>query len=232
MEDNDIQKKMKYEFLEHPDAKEFFAPLDYALRNGMYIQRQSKPKGVFDFIRYNYPSLRQYYTDFFELYLSNEGQDSEQYFFIDFRRDENGRISRGNIPELNRRRLKDVYLIVGFLLIRICIIDPTSEFQQSIDAFVKRIFEDYDEYKGNLLRLFAKNNEDLLIDADEKNIQQVIRNALSEFNDIGWVALNKETQMFEVMPSCKRLLTLYEEIIISIDEIIKDNHGKATSSNT
>jgi hypothetical protein len=232
MEDNDIQKKMKYEFLEHPDAKEFFAPLDYALRNGMYIQRQSKPKGVFDFIRYNYPSLRQYYTDFFELYLSDEGQDSEQYFFIDFRRDENGRISRGNIPELNRRRLKDAHLIVGFLLIRICIIDPTSEFQQSIDAFVKRIFEDYDEYKGNLLRLFAKNNEDILIDADEKNIQQVIRNALSEFNDIGWVALNKETQMFEVMPSCKRLLTLYEEIIMNIDEIIKDNHGKATSPNT
>lgn len=232
MEDNDIQKKVKYEFLEHPDAKEFFAPLDYALKNGVHIQRQSKPKGMFGFTRYNYLSLRQFYTDFFELYLSDEGQDNEQYFFIDFRKDENGRISRGNIPEFNRRRLKDAHLIVGFLLVRICIIDPTSEYQQSIDAFVKRIFEDYDEYKGNLLRLFAKNNEDISIDADEKAIQQVIRNALSEFNDIGWVTLDKETQMFEVMPSCKRLLTLYEEIIMNIDEIIKENHGKATSPNT
>ena len=232
MEDNDIQKKVKYEFLEHPDAKEFFANLDYALRNGVYIQIKSKPIGIFCFTRYNYPSLRQYYTDFFELYLSDEGQDSEQFFFIDFRKDENGRISRGNIPELNRRRLKDAHLIVGFLLVRICIIDPTSEYQQAIDAFVKRIFEDYDEYKGSLLKLFAKNNEDISIDADEKAIQQVVRNALYEFNDIGWIALDKETQMFEIMPSCKRLLTLYEEIIMNIDEIIKGNHGKTTSQNT
>lgn len=231
MENNDIQKKVKYDFLEHPDAKEFFAPLDYALRNGVHIQQQSKPKGIFGFTRYNYPSLRSYYADFFELYLSEEGQDNGQYFFIDFRKDENGRISRGNIPELNRKRLKDAHLIVGFLLVRICIIDPTSEYQQSIDTFVKRIFEDYDEYKGDLLRLFAKNNDDISIDADEKAIQQIIRNTLSDFNDIGWVSLDKDTQMFEVMPSCKRLLTLYEDIIMNIDEIIKGNYGKATSSN-
>jgi hypothetical protein len=229
MEDNDIQKKLKYDFLDHPDAKEFFAPLDYALKNGVYIQQQSKPKGIFSFTRYNYPSLRQYYADFFELYLSDEGQDSGQYFFIDFRKDENGRISRGNIPELNRKRLKDAHLIVGFLLIRICIIDPTTEYLQSIDAFVKRIFENYDEFKGNLLRLFAKNNDEIAIDADEKAIQQVIRNALSDFNDIGWISLNKENQMFEIMPSCKRLLSLYEEIIMNIDTIIKDDNGKAIS---
>ena len=110
MENNDIQKKLKYEFLEHPEAKEFFAPLDYALKNGVYIQQQSKPKGIFDFVRFdNYPSLRQYYADFFDLYLSTEGQDSQQYFFIDFRKDENGRFSRGNIPEINRKRLKDAH---------------------------------------------------------------------------------------------------------------------------
>ncbi|MDR0681603.1 MAG: hypothetical protein LBG15_07140 [Dysgonamonadaceae bacterium] len=232
MENNDIQTELTYEFLEHPDAKEFFAALDYALKNGVYIQHQSKPKGIFSFTRYNYTSLRQYYIDFFDLYLSTEGQDSEQYFFIDFRKDENGRVSRGNIPEINRKRLKDAHLIVGFLLVRICIIDPTSEYQQSIEAFVKRIFEDYDEYKMNLLRLFAKNNEDISIDADEKIIQQIIKNALSDFNDIGWVRLDKDSQIFEVMPSCKRLFTLYEEIIMNIDYIIKDNHGKTISSNT
>jgi hypothetical protein len=218
-------------FLEHPDAKEFFALLDYALKNGVYVQQQSKPEGIFGFIRYNYPSLRQYYADFFDLYLSTEGQDNEQYYFIDFRKDENGRFSRGNIPEINRKRLKDAHLIVGFLLVRICIIDPTSEYRQTIDAFVKRIFEDYDEYKVNLLRLFAKNNEDISIDADEKAIQQVIQNALSDFNDIGWVNFDKDSQAFEVMPSCKRLLTMYEEIIMNIDNIIKNNYGKAISSN-
>lgn len=232
MENNDIQTKLAYKFLEHPDAKEFFATLDYALKNGVFIQQESKPKGIFSFTRYNYASLRQYYIEFFDLYLSTEGQDNEQYFFIDFRKDENGRVSRGNIPEINRKRLKDAHLIVGFLLVRICIIDPTSEYQQSMETFVKRIFEDYDEYKMNLLRLFAKNNEDISIDADEKIIQQIIRNALSDFNDIGWVKLDKDSQVFEVMPSCKRLFTLYEEIIMNIDNIIKDNHGKTISSNT
>ena len=233
MENNDIQKKLKYDFFEHPEAKDFFAPLDYALKNGVYIQQQSKPKGIFDFVRFNnYPSLRQYYADFYDLYLATEGQDSQQYFFIDFQKDENGRFSRGNIPEINRKRLKDAHLIVGFLLVRICIIDPTSEYQQTIDAFVKRIFEDYDEYKVNLLRLFAKNNEDVSIDADEKVIQQIIRSAISDFNDNGWVNFDKDTQIFEVMPSCKRLLTIYEETIMNIDEIIKDNYGKAISPNS
>ncbi len=221
MENDNLQTKLIYEFLEHPNAKDFFAPLDYALKNGVYIQQQSKPKGIFGFVRYNYPSLCQYYTDFFDVYLSTEGQDSEQYYFFDFRKDESGRFSRGNIPEINRKRLKDAHLIVGFLLVRICIIDPTSEYQQTIDAFTKRILEDYDEYKANLLKLFAKNNEDVSIDADEKAIQQIVKSALNDFNDIGWVNLDKESQTFEVMPSCKRLLSLYEETIMNIDEIIK-----------
>ncbi|MCT4646359.1 MAG: hypothetical protein N4A74_15330 [Carboxylicivirga sp.] len=233
MENNYLQKEISYEFLEHADVKEYFAPLDYALKNGVYIQQQSKPKGIFDFIRFNnYPSLCRYYADFFDLYLSIEGQDSEQYFFIDFRKNENGTFSRGNIPEINRKRLKDAHLIVGFLLVRIYIIDPTTEYRQSINDFVKRIFDDYDEFKLSLLRLFAKNNEDVSIDADEKAIKQTIRSALSDFNDIGWVIFEKDSEMFEVMPSSKRLLTLYEELILKIDEIIKDAHGKEISQNS
>ena len=221
MENNDIQKNLIYDFLEHPNAKEFFAPLDYALKNGSYIQQQSKPKGVFEFARYNHPSLRRYYMNFFDLYLATEGQDNEQYFFFDFRKDENGRFDRGNIPEINRKRLKDAHLIVGFLLVRICIIDPTTEHQQSIDVFIRRILQDYDEYKANLLRLFAKSNEDVSIDADERAIQHIVKSAFNEFNDIGWINFDRDSQCFEVLPSCKRLLTLYEEIIINIDEIIK-----------
>lgn len=128
--------------------------------------------------------------------------------------------------------MKDAHLIVGFLLVRICIIDPTTEYRQTTDAFAKRLFYDYDEYKTNLLRLFAKNNEDISINADEKAIKQVIQNALSDFDDIGWVSYDKETQVFEVMPSCKRLFTLYEEIIMNMDEIIKDTYGKTISPNT
>lgn len=220
---------MNYDFLTQPDARESFAPLDYALKNGVYIQQQNTAKGIFDFVKYNYASLCHYYKDFFDLYLSTEGQDNQQYYFIDFRRDENGRISRGKIPEINRKRLKDVHLIVGFLLVRIFVIDPTNEYRQSADAFVKRIFDDYDEYKANLLKLFAKNNEDISINADEKAIKQVIHSALSDFNDIGWVSYDKDTEVFEVMPSCKRLLTIYEDIIMNIDDIIKNTYGKTIS---
>lgn len=232
MENNDLQKNVTYKFLEDPNAKELFAAVDYALKNGVYIQYQSKPKGIFNFVRYNFPSLKQYYIDFFDLYLSTEGQEKEQYYFIDFRKDENGRISRGEIPEVNRRRLKDAHLIIGFIIVRICIIDPTSDYQQTVDNFVKRIFDDYEEYKVNLLRLFAKNNDDVLIDADEKTIKQIVVSALSEFNDIGWVSFDKESLIFEVLPSFKRLLSIYEEVIMHIDEIIKkDNYGKNVSTN-
>ena len=102
MEDYHIQEDIEFAFLKHPDAKKIFAHLDYALKNNKHIQKQSVPDGIFKYVQLHFDLLHNYYKKYFGLYLSNEGQNDEQFFFIDFYKDYNGNISRGKIPIENR----------------------------------------------------------------------------------------------------------------------------------
>ncbi|PKP22887.1 MAG: hypothetical protein CVU05_02010 [Bacteroidetes bacterium HGW-Bacteroidetes-21] len=226
MANDNLQENLNYSFLLHPDAKDLFAELDYALKNGQHIQKQTKPDGIFNFIRHEFNSFKEYYKEYFELYLSTEGLDDEQYYFIDFRRDPNGNFSRGKIPLGNREYLKDSYIIIGFLLIRIYILELNPEIKHSITGFKNRILHDYEEYKTSLLRLFAKSNDINNTDYEEDSIDNPIENALKKFNELGWILLDKNSDIFEILPSCKRLLKIYEENIRDIDNIIKQNTTK------
>jgi hypothetical protein len=226
MENNNLQENINYSFLIHSDAKELFAELDYALKNGQHIQKQTKPEGLFNFIRHEFNSLKEYYKEYFELYLNTEGADDEQYYFIDFRRDANGNYSRGKIPIGNREYLKDSYVIIGFLLIRIYILELNPEIKHSITGFKNKILHDYGEYKTNLMRLFAKNNDINSTDFEEDSIDNPIENALKKFSELGWVLVDKNNDEIEILPSCKRLLNLHEENIRNIDYLIKQNTTK------
>jgi hypothetical protein len=222
MEDNNLQESIGFAFLKHPDAKELFAPLDYALKNGKHIQKQSQPTGTFNYIGREFESLHAYYKDYFGLYLRNEGQDSEQYFFIDFQKDYNGNVSRGKIPIENREYLKDEYILVALLLIRLYIIDFVPEYRHTVDEFKKRLLRDYDEYKFALFRLLVDSEDAESSSIEEDAIGGVINRALKEFHKIGWIEMNDETNDFEIMPSCKRLLSVYEESIQNIESILKE----------
>jgi len=222
MEDNNLQESIEFTFLKHPDAKELFASLDYALKNGKHIQKQSQPAGIFNYIRCEFESLYAYYKDYFGLYLRNEGQDSEQFFFIDFQKDYNGNVSRGKIPAENREYLKDEYILVAFLLIRLYIVDFVPEYRHSVDEFKKRILRDYDEYKPALFRLLVDSEDAESSSIEEDAIGGVINKALKEFHKIGWIQMGDEMNDFEIMPSCKRLLSVYEESIQNIESILRE----------
>lgn len=226
MENHNLQESIEFEFLKHPEAKVLFAPLDFALKNGKHIQKQSQPVGIFNYIKHEFNSLQPYYKEYFGLYLRKEGQGNEQYFFIDFYKDYNGSISRGKIPVENRYYLKDEYILVAFLLIRLYIIDFVPEYKHSIAGFKKRILRDYDEYKPALFRLLVNSEDAESSKIEEDFITGVIDNALKEFNKLGWIELDKENSDFEIMPSCKRLLTVYEDSIQNIETIIKANTTK------
>ena len=198
-----------------------FAELDYALKNGVHIQKQSSPKGVFNFLKVHYPSLKTYYSDFFDFYLSKEGQDDEQYYFIDFRKDCNGHYNRGKIPVNRREYLRDSFIIVGFLLIRMYILEFNIDYKHSIQEFKSNIFQEFDEYKIHLLRLFTDSDSRETTDYESDTIESVIDKALRKFHELGWIVLDIEDESFQVLPSCKRLLTMYEKTISDIDQIIK-----------
>jgi hypothetical protein len=110
------------DFLQHPDAEEQFAKVDYALKNGMHIQNYRRQTGLFNFISENENSLKQYYKDFFNVVLEFGGESVEKYYYLDFMAQ-----SRGNIPEDNRHFLPNEYVIIGFLLYKIIFIDGYIE---------------------------------------------------------------------------------------------------------
>ncbi len=224
MENSNLQENVTLNFLVHPDAKEVFAQIDYALKNGKHIQMHYKQQAMFQFIDYNYQSLKMYYEDFFELYLSYEGQGIEKYYFIDFRRDNNGNFNRGQIPDKNRYYLDDGCIIIGFLLIRMYVIELNTELKYSLTGFKRQIIQEYEEYKPNLLRLFAGTNGMDETDYDLKSIESIIDRALREFDKLAWIDFDKDGDSFEILPSCKRLLSIYEEQIRNIDSLIKQNN--------
>lgn len=221
MEDSYLQTEVKYDFLTYPDTKEYFGELDYALRNGTHIQQQSRPKGVFSYLKKAYPGLVDYYKDLFDLTLSTAGQGEEQFYFIEFEKDPNGQYFRGAIPLNNRCYLKDAYLVVGLLLAHFYGLELTTEYKYSVEGFVRLINEEYEEYQPQLLRLFARNDNEFVTDADQNAVLNVVRKAIEEFDQLGWVELNRDTQEFEILPSCKRLLLLYQDWIDRVDELIK-----------
>jgi len=221
MEDSYLQTEVKYDFLTDPETKEYFGSLDYALKNGTHIQRQSRPKGVFQYLKKVYPGLAEYYKDFFDLTLTVAGQGEEQFYFIEFEKDPNGRYFRGTIPLNNRCYLKDASLIVGLLLVQFYGLELTTEYKYSVEGFIRLINEEYEEYQPQLLRLFARNDNEFVTEADQNAVSAVIRKAIEEFDQLGWVELDRDTQEFEIMPSCKRLLLLYADVIARIDELIK-----------
>jgi hypothetical protein len=112
--------------------------------------------------------------------------------------------------------------LVALLLIRLYIIDFVPEYRHTVDEFKKRLLRDYDEYKFALFRLLVDSEDAESSSIEEDAIGGVINRALKEFHKIGWIEMNDETNDFEIMPSCKRLLSVYEESIQNIESILKE----------
>lgn len=225
MENYYLQEEVNYAFFSFPETKEYFAKVDYYLKNNVHIQKQTRPTGIFQYVRKAYPSLKDYYRDLFEFTLTCDGQGDFEYFFVDFEQDENGKYRRGNIPLLNRRYLKDAYLIIGFLMLNIYDLDGQVEERHTLDGFLRIIREQYENYHVNLVRLLTKNDSEFVTDADYNTITAIVRSALEEFYTLGWIYFDSENGEFGLLPSSRRLFLLYEKEIRNIEEIIWKNHG-------
>ena len=60
------------DFFKHTDAPELFAKLDYALKDGVHIQKTPSQAVFFEFIVENEDSLNDYYQQFSESFLNTE----------------------------------------------------------------------------------------------------------------------------------------------------------------
>jgi len=202
------------DFLYAENAKEFFAEIDYLLKDGMHFQKQGNQIRYFNFIDKNIDSLKLYYQDFFDVELSEGGEKPNNYFFLDFYGN-----SRGNISLRHREILKSEYVIIGFIVYKIIYIDKEIDLD-SVQKLKEKIRIEYEDYKPGIYRLIAKSRNITPGNLNDNAIDNTIQSALEEFRKIGWIELSKDD--FGLLPAFDRLINVYEEYILNIDETLNE----------
>ncbi|MDV7695473.1 hypothetical protein N6B72_00950 [Chryseobacterium soli] len=202
------------DFLYAENAKEFFAEIDYLLKDGMHFQKQGNQIRYFNFIDKNIDSLKLYYQDFFDVELSEGGEKPNNYFFLDFYGN-----SRGNISPRHREILKSEYVIIGFIIYKIIYIDKEIDLD-SVQKLKEKIRIEYEDYKPGIYRLIAKSRNITPGNLNDSAIDTTIQSALEEFRKIGWIELSKYD--FGLLPAFDRLIKVYEEYILNIDETLNE----------
>lgn len=202
------------DFLYAENAKEFFAEIDYLLKDGMHFQKQGNQIRYFNFIDKNIDSLKLYYQDFFDVELSEGGEKPNNYFFLDFYGN-----SRGNISPRHREILKSEYVIIGFIIYKIIYIDREIDLD-SVQKLKEKIRIEYEDYKPGIYRLIAKSRNITPGNLNDNAIDTAIQSALEEFRKIGWIELSKDE--FGLLPAFDRLIKIYEEYILNIDETLNE----------
>lgn len=201
-------------FLSAAEAKELFAMIDYALKNGVHIQRWQQQEAMFRFLERHFQSMKLYYRDFFGIPLEEAGETVNKYYYVDFLPG-----SRGNIPVENRHFLANEYVIVGFMLYKIVFIDGYIELD-SLPALQRMIRQDYEDIKPGIYRALAKARKVNTTEMDDQKVNDVVEKALREFSKIGWIAL--EGQNFDILPSFQRLSKIYGDYINHPENWLKD----------
>lgn len=202
------------DFLFDKNAKEIFANLDYLLKDGMHFQKQGKQVKYFEFIDENFTSLRLYYRDFFNVELTEGGEKPRNYFYLDFYGNK-----RGNISPKHRYILNSEYVIIGFIIYKILFIDNEVDLD-SVQKLKEKIRNDYIDYKDGIYRLIAKSRNTTPGNLNDDAIDSTVQTTLEEFKKIGWIELDKDE--FNPLPAFDRLIKIYEEYILKIDETLNE----------
>lgn len=219
---NDITNtQITYDFLNHKKAKNVFAKLDYALRNGIHIQREYPSNvNLYRFLNDsdNYESLKNFYKEYYNLNLVREGSDFNNYYYLNFNQD-----GKGNVPSDNRDYLKSEYIIIGMLFFKMYKLDGNIELE-SVSGFISLLHEEYEEQRNALRKLINDNSSDKSTDLGDERFEYIVAKSFEKFADLGWLIWESDDlrDKFKIMPSFERLRINYQPQIETIDDLIKE----------
>lgn len=210
--ENENTEDLSYAFLNSLHSQQIFSRLDYALKDGVHIQRQGSDPELYAYLKEYEYGLKPYYQNLFGVRLEKRGEDDQQYYYLDYHSAE-----QSGIPENHKRQVKNENIIVGLIMYKIIYFDGNLELN-SVTELKKKITLDYEEYEDGLLRLIAKSSEKGKLQADDVEIDTVVDSALNQFVKLGW--MERSGDHFETLASFQRLLYVYEDVIRNIDQII------------
>lgn len=202
-------------FLEDHDAKQLFAKIDYALKNGKHIQRWQQQEAMFRFLEKHFTSMQLYYMDFFGVLLEEGGESIDKYYYLEFRPD-----NRGGIHADNRHFLPNEHVIIGFMLHKILFIDGMIEVN-TLPALQRTIRQEYEDIKPGIYRALAKAKKIKTTEVDDRKVDTMVEKALQDFARIGWIEL--DGLLFEPLASFQRLPKLYGDYINNPDRWLKED---------
>ncbi|MEQ9299648.1 MAG: hypothetical protein RIF33_13830 [Cyclobacteriaceae bacterium] len=200
-------------FFKHSEARDLFAKIDYALKDGVHIQNRAHQVHLFRFIEENEEGLKDFYEEFYGVYLEYGGEASNKYYYLDF-----GSNSRGNIPVEHRYFFLNEYVIVAFMVYKIIFIDGYIDLS-SVSKLQKVIRQDYEDLKPSLYRTLAKAKREKTTKINDESIDKVVSDALKEFSKIGWITLDDDT--FDPLPAFDRITKIYSDYINNIEDWLK-----------
>lgn len=221
MADDYSENTVKYSFLYEKKAMNVFAKLDYALRSGIHIQREYPfDVNLFRFLNENenFESLKLYYKDFFNLNLRKEGNEFNQYYYLELNED-----GKSNVSSDYRDYLKSEFIIIGMLFLKMYKLDGNIELD-SISDFINLLHEEYEEEKNALRKLINDNSSDKGTDTTDQRFEDILRKSFVKFSELGWLMWDDESEKnkFKILPSFERLRVVYQPQIETIDDLIKE----------
>ncbi|MEJ5102784.1 hypothetical protein [Chryseobacterium sp. MYb328] len=221
MPDDYSENIVKYSFLYDKKAMNIFAKLDYTLRSGTHVQREYPfDINLFRFLNENenFESLKEYYKDFFNLNLRKEGNEFNQYYYLQLNED-----GKSNVSSDHRDYLKSEFIIIGMLFLKMYKLDGNIELD-SISDFIILLYEEYEEEKNALRKLINDNSSDKGTDTTDQRFEDIVRKSFFKFGELGWLMWDDESEKnkFKILPSFERLRVAYQPQIETIDDLIKE----------
>lgn len=221
MADDYSENTVKYRFLYEKKSINVFAKLDYTLRSGIHIQREYPVDvNLFRFLNENenFDSLREYYKDFFNLNLRKEGNEFNQYYYLELNED-----GKSNVSSDYRDYLKIEFIIIGMLFLKMYKLDGNIELD-SVSDFINLLYEEYEEEKNALRKLINDNSSNKGTDTTDQRFEEIVKKSFVKFGELGWLMWDDESEKnkFKILPSFERLRVAYQPQIETIDNLIKE----------
>lgn len=196
------------------DTIEHFAPLDYELRSGVYIQEaHPEQRHLVWYLQDHFASIQGFYLTIYGLRLQHRNDGERRFYFL-----QPTEQTANKIPYLYRKEFKPELIIVGLLLCQIRFVD--LELPTTVDELMGLLTLEYAPYKEGLLRHVSKlkNSKFFATDLDDAKVKKWLSESINEFTKLGWV-YKPHDGAFQIMPALDHLRDLYRDEIMKMETV-------------
>jgi chromosome condensin MukBEF MukE localization factor len=207
MENETVEQRTDYRFLEDERVEKYFADLNIKLLSGRHIHQDEY--NAFSLLEDWYEELSGYYRQLYRLNLARDVYDQSVYYYLDF-----FSIGKGKISDPSRTRvLTQLQTIVGLMLLDMYY---TRYFDNPKTIHWRDILQELEEgeHKSAYQRIFFDAVRPSYTQSEWQSVEGKFNKTIQSFAELGWVnriSGQQEDLAFDIKPAIHRLAKLYEQ---------------------